>query len=165
MTKRVFFTMLTFTAVTLMPMEGNAQDKEEENDHHHKNEISVAAGIVPIVAEDELTAGFHLHYIRGIGKNNRFGLGTSLETIIDEHKHYTLSIVFQYRIYKGLILAYAPGLLMRKENSENVFQFAQHFETAYEFELGKFHIGPVAEIGIELTGVHYMGGIHFGIDF
>ena len=117
------------------------------------------------MAEDKLTIGFHLHYIRGIGKNNRFGVGVGLETILDEHKHYTLSVVLQYRVYKGLILSIAPGLLMRKENSANVFQFAQHIEMAYEFELKEFHIGPVVELGIEKTGIHYMGGIHFGIDF
>ena len=54
---------------------------------------------------------------------------------------------------------------MRKEDSGNVFQFAQHIEMAYEFELKEFHIGPIVELGIEKTGIHYMGGIHFGIDF
>jgi len=147
--------ILIFITGTLVFTSLRAQDKGGDDHHRHKNEISIAAGIVPLVAEDKLTAGFHLHYIRGIGKDNR----------LDEHKHYTLSGVFQYRIYKGFILDLAPGLLLRKENSENIFQFAQHIEIAYEFELGEFHIGPVAELGIELTGVHYMGGIHFGIDF
>ena len=156
---------LTFIAATLISVCGHAQDEENEGHHHHKNEISAATGIVPLVAEDKLTVGFHLHYIRGVGKNSRFGVGVGLETILDEHKHYTLSVVLQYRIHKGLILAIAPGLLMRKEGSANVFQFAQHIEITYEFELKKFHIGPVAELGIELTGIHYMGGIHFGIDF
>ena len=167
MNKGTSLTILRFMAATLISVCGHAQNKEEEEDHHHhhKNEISVATGIVPLVAEDKLTAGFHLHYIKGVGKNSRLGLGVGFETIIDEHKHYTLSAVLQYRIYKGLILATAPGLLMRKENSANVLQFAQHIEIAYEFELGDFHIGPVAELGIELTGIHYMGGIHFGIDF
>ena len=140
-------------------------ENHSHEDHSHKNEISIAAGIVPIPAEDEIAAGIHLHYIKGIGESNKFGIGVGLETILDEHKHYTLSAVFQYRIYKGIIIAVAPGLLLRKEGTENVFEFAQHIEAGYEFEIGKIHIGPVVELGFEKNGMHYMGGIHFGIDF
>ncbi|MBL4578624.1 MAG: hypothetical protein JKX74_09135 [Flavobacteriales bacterium] len=157
--------ILTISAVIAFTVNGQTQDTEDNDHHDHRNEISLATGIVPLVAEDELTAGFHFHYIRGIGSTNRFGIGIALETIIDEHKHYTASVVFQYRIYKGLILGYAPGLLMRKEDSENIFQLAHHIETAYEFELGEFHIGPMAELGVEVIGVHYMFGIHVGMDF
>jgi hypothetical protein len=145
--------------------ESQPHDHHAQNEHVHKNEISIAIGVVPLPAEDEVTLGLHLHYIKGIGANHRFGLGLSLETIFDEHKHYTLSFVTHYRIYKDLIFAYAPGILMLKENSKNEFQFAQHIELAYEFELGNFHLGPVAEIGFEKAGVHYMGGLHIGIDF
>ena len=93
---------------------------------------------MPLPAEDKLAAGFHFHYIRGLGKNNKFGMGIGLETILDEYKHYTASVVFQYRIYKGLIVGYAPGILMRKEDSEMLYQMAHHIETAYEFEIGRF---------------------------
>ena len=139
------------------PVEGDA--------HHHHNEISVAAGFVPLVAEDELTWGIHLHYIRGIDKKGKVGVGIGLETIIDEHKHYTISLVLHYRLVKGLIFSLAPGLLILKQEGEFVYQYAQHIELAYEFEVGEFHIGPVIEVGLESIGVHYMGGIHFGIDF
>ena len=44
-------------------------------------------------------------------------------------------------------------------------QFAQHVEIAYEIPLGELHIGPQIDIGIEDEGIHYMIGIHFGIDF
>ena len=142
-----------------------AQDDHNEEGHHHKNEISVAVGIVPLVAEDKLTGGLHFHYIRGIGEEHRFGLGIGLETIFDEHKHYTVSIVFNYRIVSALVLGYAPGLLMRKEGDQTLYQLAHHIELAYEFELGEFHIGPVVELGIEVGGIHYMGGVHFGIEF
>ena len=138
---------------------------QNDSAHVHKNEISIAVGIVPIPAENELTAGLHLHYIRGIGKKNRFGLGVGLESIIDEHKHFTLSAVLQYRIYRGLALSYAPGILMRLQDDEYIYQMAHHIEITYEFELDKFHIGPVAEVGIEQVGVHYMLGVHIGVDF
>ena len=76
-------------------------ENHSHEDHSHKNEISIVAGI-------------HLHYIKGIGESNNFGIGVGLETILDEHKHYTLSAVFKNRIYKGIVIAVAPGLLLRK---------------------------------------------------
>ena len=159
-------TILIFFTITLFSITGYSQNKEHEgHNHHHKNEISIAAGIVPIPAEDEIAAGIHLHYIKGIGESNNFGIGVGLETILDEHKHYTLSAVFKNRIYKGIIIAVAPGLLLRKEGTKNVFEFAQHIEAGYEFEIGKIHISPVVKLGIEKNGMHYMGSTHFGIDF
>lgn len=165
-TRKSLKILLVITSIVMSITAGYAQHEENEEDHHHhKNEISIAIGLVPIPVENELAGGFHLHYIRGIGEHHRFGIGTSFETILDEHKHYTFSAVLHYRVYKGLIVSYAPGLLMKKENFQYTPQFAQHFEVSYEFELGDFHIGPVAEYGLETTDSHYMGGIHFGIDF
>ncbi len=173
------FLIFSLLASTVFSNAGYAQDHDhEEHEHqefkdedkrhhhqHHKNEISIAIGVVPLVAEDELAMGFHLHYIRGIGESNRWGLGIGLETIVDEHKHYTISGVIHCRVYKGLIVSTAPGLLILKGNSGYVYQYTQHLEMAYEFELGEFHLGPVIEIGFEMAGVHYMGGVHVGIDF
>ena len=139
--------------------------QHEEGHIHNRNEISIAVGVVPLPEEDKVTAGIHLHYVRGVGSSNRFGIGIGFETILDEHKHYTVSAVFQYRIYKGLFIGYGPGIMIKKENSETELQFAQHFELAYEFEVGKFHIGPMAEVGGENNAVHYMIGVHFGMDF
>lgn len=141
-----------------------AQDDHEDDHHHHKNEVSIAVGVLPLPEENKVTAGLHLHYIRGIGVSNRFGIGAAFETIFDEHKHYVISAAFEYRIYKGLIAGYGPGLLIIKENDKNKLLFAQHFELAWEFEIGKFHIGPLVEVGIG-DEVHYMIGVHFGLDF
>lgn len=141
------------------------QTEEHDHDHEHRNEISVATGVVPLPAENETTVGFHFHYIRGLGESNRFGMGLGYETIVDEHKHNTFSIVIQYRIVAGLSVAYAPGIMIREEGDETLYQLAHHFEAAYEFEIGSFHIGPMVEVGIEEIGEHYMVGVHFGIDF
>jgi len=172
MISRFIVTILTCVVASLIMLDLRAQNDTvsdhvhiEGAGHHHKNELSVAAGMVPLIAEDQLTWGIHLHYIRGIGDKNKVGLGFGLETIFDEHKHYTLSGVLHYRIYKGLIFSLAPGLLILKQDDAFVFQYAQHIELAYEFELGEFHIGPVVEVGLETAGVHYMAGLHFGIDF
>lgn len=132
--------------------------------HLHNNDLSIAIGYVPLPAEETNTIGFHFHYLRGIAMDNRLSMGVGLESIVDEHGHYTASVPLQYRIIGGLTASYAPGLMMRKESEEILYQFSQHFELGYEFDMGVFHLGPVTEIGVEPTGVHYMGGIHLGID-
>ena len=38
-------------------------------------------------------------------------------------------------------------------------------ELAYEIPFGELHIGPQIDIGIEQEGIHYMFGVHLGIDF
>lgn len=166
MNKPVFIIILLFVIlpVTLFSQE-DVHPEEGHTHSHKKNEISAGVGVVTLQHEDELAAGLHLHYVRGVAFHDKLGVGLGFETIFDEHKHYTISAVFQYRVYKGWSVAYAPGLLMVKEDGIWEYQFAQHFETAYEWEIGKFHIGPMAEIGVEPHGTHYMIGVHFGIDF
>ncbi len=145
----------------------------EHSSHGHKNEISAAIGLVPIPAENEVTLGLHLHYIKGLGEKQQFGVGLGFETIFDEHKHYTFSVVGLWRVYKGLSFTYAPGIMFYKPHEDvghsgeehYEAQFAQHFEFAYEFMVGNFHIGPMVEVGVEQLGVHYMAGVHFGIAF
>ena len=169
MIRQLFLMSLACLGACCISLNLQAQnDKHNSGDgerHHHGNELSIAAGLVPLVAENELSWGIHIHYIRGIGDHKRFGVGVGLETIVDEHKHYTLSGVLHYRIYKGLIFSLAPGLLLLKEEDKYLLQFAQHFELAYELEIGEFHLGPVVELGLESYGAHFMAGLHFGIDF
>ena len=38
-------------------------------------------------------------------------------------------------------------------------------EFYYEFELENFHLGPQFDVGFEDNEIHYMLGLHFGIDF
>lgn len=168
--QKVFTTLCLVAFLSANSFAQEEHDHDHEGHHHdashaHENEISIATGVVPIPKEDAVTVGFHLHYVRGIGNKNRFGLGVGLESILDEHRHYTASVVFQYRIYKGWSVSYAPGVLLLIDEHGNETQFAQHIETTYEFEMGQFHIGPVLEVGLEKNNTHYMLGVHFGIDF
>jgi len=137
--------------------------------HEHNNEIGMAIGVVSAHGGEDNNLGLHLHYIKGIGKHNDFGVGLSLETIFDEHQHNSISLIVLYHFKNGLTIAYAPGVLLSKHSDENEdhseIEFAQHFEIYYEFELEQFHIGPQFDIGFEEGEVHYMLGLHLGIDF
>lgn len=164
----IFIAIISF----FIPIAGISQETSDhdhhEGDHdhaHQKNEISLAVGIVPLAEEEKVAAGIHLHYVRSVAFKDRLGVGIALETIIDEHKHFTVSGVIQYRIIKGFILGYGPGILLLKEEEDIEYHFAQHFEAVYEFEVGHFHLGPLFEVGLANNHVHYMVGVHFGIDF
>jgi len=123
----------------------------------------MAIGLVPSHEEDN-NIGLHLHYVKGLGEHNHFGLGLSLETIFDEHLHNSISLLGLYHFDNGFTMAYAPGILFSEHDGNSETHFTQHFEFYYEIELDKFHIGPQFDIGIEDGDLHYMFGIHFGID-
>ena len=162
--------ILTFLSILSLNNQAWSQvnenhDHGEDHKHGHKNEISLASGVVFVPTEDEIGASLHLHYIRGLGERKIVGLGGGVEGIFEEHKHVTFSAIIHFRIYKGLTAGYSPGLLILIEDMGKEIQFAQHFEIAYEFEIGRVHLGPVFELGLEKEGLHYMGGVHIGIDF
>ena len=136
---------------------------DHQHSHSHKNEIGMAIGLVPGHEEDN-NIGLHLHYVKGLGEHNHFGLGLSLETIFDEHLHNSISLLGLYHFDNGFTTAYAPGILFSEHDGISETHFTQHFEFYYEIELDKFHIGPQFDIGIEGSDLHYMFGIHFGID-
>ena len=138
---------------------------EHNHKHSHENEFGVAIGIVPGHEDEDDNIGLHLHYVKGLGEENNFGIGISLETIFDEHKHNSVSIIGTYHFDRGFTIAYAPGILFAEHDGKSEEEFTQHFEFYYEFELDNFHIGPQIDIGFEDSKTHYMLGLHFGIDF
>ena len=135
------------------------------HDHGHNNEFAIALGIIPNHEDEESKLGLHLHYVKGIGEHNQYGIGISFETIFDEHKHNSISMIGTYHFDNGFSIAYAPGILFAEHDGETEEEFTQHFEFYYEFELEHFHVGPQIDIGFEDNETHYMLGLHFGIDF
>tara|TARA_B110000116_G_C16435728_1_gene402583 strand:- start:3 stop:476 length:474 start_codon:yes stop_codon:yes gene_type:complete len=140
-------------------------ETEHNHNHNHNNELGIAVGIVPGHGGESDNLGLHLHYIKGVGEYNDFGIGISLETIFDDHEHNSISIIGTYHFQNGLTIAYAPGILFTEHNGHTEDTFTQHFELYYEIELEHFHVGPQIDIGFEDDETHYMLGLHFGIDF
>ena len=48
------------------------------HNHSHENEFGVAIGVVPGHDDEGDNLGLHLHYVKGIGEHNRFGIGISV---------------------------------------------------------------------------------------
>lgn len=142
----------------------NAQDAIDEHHHdHHKTEIGVANAPVYFIGENSWNYGLHIHLLRTIGHSD-FAIGVGYERIFDPHGHNTLGIVISYRPIERLSLNIAPGFT--SEDSDLLkTNFAIHFESSYEFQLGDFHIGPVAEIAYDPEDIHISLGLHLGIGF
>lgn len=140
-----------------------AQTSEEMHHHeHHKNEIAIANSMVLFVQEKELAYGLHLHYIRNIS-HSKFGIGLAYERIFDEHGHNTIGFVGAFRPIEPLTLSISPGLAF--EDKEKEVTAALHFETAYEFEIKNFHIGPSIEFAFDPKDIHISLGVHIGYGF
>lgn len=130
---------------------------------HHQNEIGMANAPVYLINEKEWAYGMHFHYVRHIS-GSKFGFGLGAERIFDDHSHTTIGIVGNYRPIENLSLNVSPGLTM-EQNSLSNLNYAIHFEGAYEFELGNFHLGPNLEYAYEPEDSHLSFGLHIGFGF
>lgn len=157
LSSRILFTLLLpFLAGSIF-----AQDDGHDHGHsHHSFEIGVANAPVYFLKEKEISYGLHLHGIYTF-PHTRYGIGLGYERIFDEHEHQTIGLVGSYRLIDPLSFIVSPGITFEKEE-ETETAFAIHFETAYEFELGDFHIGPVAEVAYDPEDIHLSLGIHIG---
>lgn len=138
-------------------------DHEQKYEHHHGHEIGASVGPVYFINEEEFSISTHLHYVYNF-KYSKFGLGAGYEQIFDEHKHRFVGAEINYRPVHQLTLNLSPGIAF--EGTGDVEKdFALHFETSYEFELGFFHLGPVVEVAWHASDYHISMGIHFGLGF
>ena len=152
-----FFLLLAFTQT----LSAQGPDNSDHSDNH-KNEIGIANSPVYVLKEKEFAYGLHAHYIRGL-KETKFGIGVGYERIFDEHKHNTIGVILSYAPLEHLDLSLSPGITFNDNASE--LNFGVHLETLYEFEIGFFHIGPVAEFAYSVEDYHVSLGIHIGFGF
>jgi hypothetical protein len=138
--------------------------QEEKHDHiHHIYEIGVANSVVYFFVEKELAYGLHFHVVRNV-KNTKFGYGFAYERIFDEHKHNTIGVVGSYNPMKSWNMNVSPGISF-EDSEPSVLKFALHLETSYNFEVGRFHIGPLVEFAIDPDDYHFSLGLHIGLGF
>ncbi len=133
-----------------------------DNHEHHKNEIGIAISPVYFINENALTYSMHIHYTHNIPKT-KFGMGVSFERIFLAPKHSTFGLVLAYRPVEKLSFVLSPGITFEDDDPTSLF--ALHIETAYEFELGSFHIGPTFEFAYDPNDYHISIGIHIGYGF
>jgi hypothetical protein len=131
--------------------------------HAHRFELGMAPGLVYIPGEKAFATGLHLHLVAAIG-DSRWGLGLGAERIFDEHGHTTISVVPLFRITDEWSLIVAPGITFPDDDPSDI-EPSVHLETAYEFMLGHFHLGPSLEVALDPHAAHVTVGVHMGVGF
>lgn len=156
--RTALFTLLLSTFFTCFGIAQSSEDKEHD---HHGPEIGLSNSLVYLINDKEFTYGLHVHFIHSI-QHSRFGIGLGYEKIFDEHGHDTFVIDFSYRPIHALSLNVSPGIAFEDNFSERAF--AIHFETSYEYEINRFHIGPALEFAVLPGDMHLSLGVHIGFE-
>jgi hypothetical protein len=154
---------LSFDSYGQSEVETDTLKHDHQHDHaQEKHELGLSISPAYFIKENVFTFAMHLHYIFNI-PNSRFGVGASFERIFLDPKHITASIVGAYRPIGGLSILLSPGVTF--EDGDNTPFFALHLETAYEFHIGKFHLGPALEFAYDPNDYHIGVGLHTGYAF
>ena len=158
--------MKTLYCIVLFVLTQTLSAQDPDNSIHsdnHKNEIGIANSPVFVLKEKEFAYGLHTHYVRNLNGTN-FGIGVGYERIFDEHKHNSVGVIFSYSPLEHLYISLSPGIAF-KDNGASKLKPGIHFETSYEFEIGFFHAGPVAEFAASSGDYHLSLGLHIGFGF
>lgn len=146
---------------------GSAQNQHNHENHMHtdvhKYHIGFGGAATHLKGEPGLAPGAHLHVIRQFGHQNRWGLGLGYEAIFDEHMHNGINLLVNYHLAKHLSVNAGPGIIFAEHDGETERKPAFHTEAVYEFNVGKFHIGPMAGFGFDKEDTHFSIGIHVGL--
>ncbi|UCG58128.1 MAG: hypothetical protein JSU70_01215 [Phycisphaerales bacterium] len=149
------------------PME-REHEHAEHGGHDRVYELGVSTGFVRMEPEGQSAVGTHLHLIRRFqGEDIRrfFGLGIGFETVFADHTHYNVMGTIAVYPYKNLSIGISPGVLIVEHDNECELCYSTHVEVAYVFEIGQFHVGPVAGYAKSGDDEHYFVGIHLGRGF
>ncbi len=153
---------MTSISFNLLAQLTEDEHKNTDTHKHYKNEIAIATATPYFVNEEKLSYSLHVHYIYNIPKS-KFGIGAAYEVILLDPKHTTIGLITLYRPIEKLSFTLSPGITFENNNSTPFFSF--HTEVFYEFEIGRFHVGPVLEFAYDPNDYHISLGLHVGLGF
>lgn len=132
---------------------------QEEESHLHKYHIGMANAPAYFIDGDENSFGMHLHLVRMLGED-KFGIGLAYERIFNERQLNAFGVLGTYRITNEWVINASPGLSFK--DSESRPDFVIHLETAYEFMIHGFHLGPVFQFAYDPYDTRISFGLHLG---
>ncbi len=162
---RIVLLLVVLTTIVSSRTYSQTAKDSIENTHSHehsKNELGISISPAYFVNEKVFTFAMHVHYTRLIPKT-KFGIGASFERIVLDPKHSTFGLVIAYYPLEKISFAVSPGLTFEDTNRSALF--ALHLETTYQFDIGKFHIGPAFEFAYDPNDYHLSLGVHVGYGF
>lgn len=137
--------------------------------HQHKtnNEIAFIPGLAYDLGEKGARYVVHGHYLTSSDEmSDKVSVGVSLEYLWGGDSHLTAGPVVSFKPVGELIVLYSMGITIKRETSSTEYFFSNHFEIAYEFEIGEqFHIGPSAGFSVSGYDNHFSVGLHTGFAF
>ncbi|NLB92200.1 MAG: hypothetical protein GX792_02130 [Bacteroidales bacterium] len=156
--------VILFNTLLLVSFFASAQDHHgHEHTDLHKYHFGVGGTVAYLKGEPGFAPGAHLHFIRQFGHQNRWGIGLGFEAIFDEHKHNGVNFLINCHPLKHLSINAGPGVVLSEHDGENERKPAFHTEAVYEFNVGKFHLGPMAGFGFDREDAHFSVGVHVGM--
>ena len=158
-----FLIFFVFGFQPLNAQEHGDDHLHEDHELEHIHEIGVSVSPVYFVKAKELSTALHLHYTYNFPET-KFGVGLAYEHVFDEHKHNFWGVEASFRPVHPFSISLTPGLTYER-NDFSEKQFAMHLETAYEFELSHFHLGPALEFAYHNEDYHVSLGLHIGFGF
>ena len=103
----------------------------------HAHNAGFLIGSVYNVHEERWMLGLGAEYEVVLPFWNRLlGIGLGAEMVLDEHKHYVVSLILPLHPVDNLTFFVSPGIMFI-EREEPGTRFAVHVGTEYEFDLGK----------------------------
>ncbi len=156
--------------------EGQEQKRPDTEEHPHDHghfthedphawHLGVGLAAVRISGEAGLTPGYHLHLIRQLGQQHRWGAGLGWEMIPGDHAHHGLNLLLSSRIFHFLTLTAGPGVAISRHEGNRELLPALHTEAQLEFNLRGIHLGPMAGFGFDREESHFSVGLHIGLGF
>lgn len=126
-----------------------------------KNEISLSNSGVYL--DNQISYGVGFHYLRDKRCDRwlqgPYKIGIGIESIPNQHN--TFGLILEYNLTDKLFFDISPNIIF----SENTYSYGFHFESGYEFEVGRFCLSPVAHLSIDPEDYHLGLGLHLGFNF
>ncbi len=157
----LFSVSVLFAQSQQIQTETHNHQNEHEDERHRIHELGVSFAPVYFFSEKEISPSVHVHYTYSF-PNTKFGLGLAYEHVFDDHQHNFFGLEGAFKPLHPLTLNFTPGITYEGAHPDKK-EFALHFETVYEFEVGKFHLGPVLEFAYHAEGYHMSLGLHVGL--
>jgi hypothetical protein len=150
-------------ALNLLAYDKSVEETDSIGHHNHpKNEIAVSNSPVYFIKEKIFAYGLHMHYVRSIAET-KYGVGLCYERTFGSHGHNTAGLVAAWMPVERLNLSLSPSLSFEDDHPKA--QFALHFDSSYDYELGCFHVGPGFELAYDPEDWHISIGLHVGYAF